>query len=159
MPDFEIAILTEADVPSLLELADANYEEQLVFDPDFKLRPQWRTYYERIVRGSIENDLYTLFVARTENRMIGFLAALLATDPTWEDNPRATIVDLFVSPEFRRRGVGDRLFAAAKEHSVRHGAKMIMLNVFAGNDAGKKFWRKHGFDVFMERHKLKISSV
>ena len=61
------------------------------------------------------------------------------------------ISSLYVSPQYRRSGVGKRLAETALAWFGERGLDMVQLHVLAGNEAAVAFWRKMGFGDYMLR--------
>ena len=61
------------------------------------------------------------------------------------------IQHMVVAPEHRRRGVGSLLLASAIEIARREGVKRVELHVWSFNSDAKRFYAKHGFEVFSEK--------
>ena len=55
------------------------------------------------------------------------------------------LYDLFVAPEFRRRGAGHLLLEAAREHGIRTGACGLTLATQIGNRAAQALYESHGW--------------
>lgn len=51
----------------------------------------------------------------------------------------------FVSPRFRRRGVGRFLVARAIEHARTHAVRRVNLTMYLPNDAAEQLYRSLGF--------------
>jgi GNAT superfamily N-acetyltransferase len=51
----------------------------------------------------------------------------------------------FVSPRYRRRGVGRRVVVRAMEHARAHAVRRINLTMYAPNDAAELLYRSIGF--------------
>jgi ribosomal protein S18 acetylase RimI-like enzyme len=86
------------------------------------------------VRGHVVPDLET-WVADAGGEVVGFLALA----PGW-------IEQLYLAPEWRGRGVGDRLVTLAKQREPDG----LQLWTFQVNDPAQRFYRRHGF-VVVER--------
>jgi ribosomal-protein-alanine acetyltransferase len=80
------------------------------------------------------------WVAESEGRVVGFLAARIAAD-------EIEILNLAVDPASRRRGAGTALLDAALEHGRRAGAARVFLEVRESNLAARRFYDRHGFTV------------
>ena len=57
----------------------------------------------------------------------------------------AFIIDLFVLPEHRRRGVAKALLEHFEEEAFRQGLLAAELSVFAGNDAAEALYASSGY--------------
>ena len=69
-----------------------------------------------------------------------------------EHVPGAWIVENVATlPEFRRRGLVDRLMAEILERGQRRGATVADISVFIGNDPAQRAYEKCGFRVIAEK--------
>jgi ribosomal protein S18 acetylase RimI-like enzyme len=59
-------------------------------------------------------------------------------------------------PEFRRRGLVDRLMEAMLERAVARGAKVADISVFIGNDPAQRAYEKEGFRFVSEKRNAEI---
>lgn len=68
-----------------------------------------------------------------------------------EHVPRAWIVEwVATAPEFRRRGLIDRLMAEILERGRQRGASIADIGVLIGNDPAQRAYEKNGFAVVGE---------
>jgi GNAT superfamily N-acetyltransferase len=61
----------------------------------------------------------------------------------------AYLDELFVAPEWRRRGVASTLLERVREWAVQRAALRIRLGVLDSNEAGLAFWRSRGARPFV----------
>ncbi|MGW4695881.1 N-acetyltransferase family protein [Kitasatospora cineracea] len=59
----------------------------------------------------------------------------------------AWLYDIDVRAEFRRRGYGSAILAAAEALVAREGWTSLGLNVFGSNEAAVALYRRNGYDV------------
>lgn len=86
------------------------------------------------------------YVAQTATNVpIGYL--WLATEPTDASADGAWIYAIEIQPEFRGRGFGRRLLAAAEHEARRLGATAVALNVFGPNRVARRLYESSGYDV------------
>ncbi|QEN88366.1 GNAT family N-acetyltransferase [Labrys sp. KNU-23] len=64
---------------------------------------------------------------------------------TWRGANGIFVVDLYVAPQWRNDRIGIRLLAEAARRGHRRGARFMRLDLDAGNEAGLRFYRRHGF--------------
>lgn len=57
---------------------------------------------------------------------------------------------LVVIPEARGRSIGRALCEAAADFGRRFGIEVVSARVFAGNEQSLEFWRRLGFEPFVE---------
>jgi len=75
------------------------------------------------------------------------VAILIGSIVIWLEKPFAHIGTLAINPEYRERGIGQRLLAEALRVCIQRGAKRAMLEVRAGNKAAQALYHKFGFMV------------
>ena len=73
---------------------------------------------------------------------------MIITRMMWEDGE---ILTLGVRPEFRRLGIGSRLFASAVNGMVMQGVNRVFLEVAETNTAAIRLYEAAGFEVMGRR--------
>jgi ribosomal protein S18 acetylase RimI-like enzyme len=86
-------------------------------------------------------------VAREGDQILGFVTYELETGTYEQTVTRGTIGNLFVRPSARNAGVGTALLEVAERGLDNAGADVVGLEALAGNEAGRRFYRRHGYDV------------
>jgi ribosomal-protein-alanine N-acetyltransferase len=77
-------------------------------------------------------------------RIAGYAGYWLVVD-------EAHLSTLAVDPEWRRRGIGERILREAMQHAVVQGAELMTLEVRISNDAARGLYEKLGFRVVGRR--------
>jgi len=96
---------------------------------------------ERSLRFEVtDNPAARCWVAELD----GQLAAMLVL---WMIVDEAHIATLATHPDFRRRGVGERLLVEALDSAYNEGARSALLEVRAGNEPALKLYNKLGFET------------
>jgi len=96
-----------------------------------------------------------LLVARADHEIVGVMLAVLT--PSAELGRVMTVNDFFVSPNYRRRGVGRELVKQLILKSRRMRVDDIVLEVLHANKNAARFWQAMGFrskDRFLFGRKL-----
>lgn len=123
VPETAIHPMTPADLDQVMEVERLSY-----------LTP-WS-------REAFESELvqrYTVYlVARAQGRVVGFAGMHVL----WEF---AHVTNIAVHPEFRGRGIGERLLRELIRIGARRGATRMTLEVRAGNAPAQALYRKLGF--------------
>lgn len=83
-----------------------------------------------------------IFIAEVEGELAGFSLASASSNPEFGD--MAEIKFLYVSPEFKRQGIGRLLIAKAATHLADEGFKSAGLGVVEGNEPAIEFYRALG---------------
>jgi ribosomal protein S18 acetylase RimI-like enzyme len=86
-----------------------------------------------------------LLVARTDG-VAGF-ATYTVEEGTYSLNVvRGLVENIYVRPEYRNKGVGGDLLAAAERRLADRGADVVALETLADNDDARRFYRRQGYE-------------
>jgi ribosomal protein S18 acetylase RimI-like enzyme len=96
---------------------------------------------EAILRGTVAGRV---LVARGE-RVVGFVMVDVESGSYDQDLDRGLVQNIYVVPEFRDRGVGGDLLAAAERLLRDRGVDAVALEVIAGNEDARRFYREQGY--------------
>lgn len=83
----------------------------------------------------------------TVSCITGYIGMYLSFD-------EASITNVAVSPEFRKKGYGDQLVTVAKEVAKEADIQTIFLEVRVSNEPAISLYRKHGFEELGIRKKF-----
>jgi len=137
MSDFRIDTATDADVPALLRLIRglAEYERlsHLVVATEEALRAA--LFGHRPVAEAI--------LARVDGEVVGF-AVFFPSFSTFAGRPNMYLEDLYVEPQWRRRGAGRKLFAHVARVAAARGCGQMSWSVLHWNEPALNFYRGLG---------------
>lgn len=91
-------------------------------------------------------SILTLLVADRDGLLVGALIGSTIYS-TWRAGRGMYVVDLFVDPDHRGDRLGERLVVAAARQARSAGGVFVKLEVVAGNDRAKRFYRRLGFEA------------
>lgn len=125
--------MTAEDIPAVVEI-----EKEC-----FSLPWSEKSFAESIARED------TIFLVCEENTDIitGYIGMYLSFD-------EASITNVAVASQFRKKGCGEQLVIAAKEAAKAAGADSIFLEVRVSNEAAISLYKKQGFENLGIRKKL-----
>lgn len=138
---------TKKDIPVLSELYTQFYRYNASLQPKDCLAAKESGAYPAWI---LEQPLHTLFLVESENKVIGFIHLEIAETPNYPSVAAHTfgqIIDLFVLENYRRRGVGKQLIAAAKQWKVSKDLDFLELQVLGNNSQAIDFYQKMGLNV------------
>ena len=69
--------------------------------------------------------------------------------PLWTPRRTAIIYDLYVRPDWRRRGIGTALLEEAMKIVMQEGATHVRISVLADNEPALRLYKKLGFREYM----------
>lgn len=95
-------------------------------------------YPEEVLRsyGLLCHD--TFLVAEHAGRVVGYALGEVRSK-------KAVLISLAVLPEFRRQGIGSKLWQELRQRMQAKGVKVVRLHVRVSNEAAIKFYERHGF--------------
>ena len=143
---------TQEDVPALADCWVALAREQQAHGS--RIRPVAnREAILELFRAHVHAD--GLLVARGHrDELVGFASFTIETGTLELDVRRGLLTNIYVAPAHRGNGIGTKLLRAAESACAERGATVLRLEVMAANEAGRRFYRRHGYDlarVTMER--------
>jgi len=103
---------------------------------------------ETVVRHIVSN---TLLVAR-DGDIVGFVMFTMETAGYRQDTVRGIVENIYVEPEYRGEGLGERLLDEAEAELAQRGAEAVALEVLADNEAARRFYRRQGY----EPHRVEV---
>ena len=125
-----------------LMLFEKEYEE---YDKFLDLDWSFGEAGTRSFKKHLTEDSSCAFVLEDGGKIIGYLVGKEGKAENYRITPKMAELDnMFVLEEYRGKGVGKRLYEAFIGWCKERGAKMIRVEVSAGNKEGAEFYRKMG---------------
>lgn len=153
-PEFLIREATLDDIPALLHHRRGMYED-MGYKDEASLVAMIDTS-RRYLREAMTNGTLHAWVAGVDSRVIG--GGLIIVSP-WLSHPydrqcrQATVLNMYVDPEFRRRGIARRLMQTMIDWCRREGFVNVSLHA---SKFGRPLYQSLGFEPTTEmRLKLK----
>jgi len=146
--DVTVRDATEADLDRVAELwaemIDLHYDLDQRF---WRRKPDGSEVFRKWMAESLDDEKRVLIVADVAGRVAGFVhGELTDAPPALEDKSLAYISDVAVAFEFRGKGVGRKLMAAAEQRLAELGAKGVTLAAAVKNDSAVGFYEAVGFE-------------
>ncbi len=122
---FTIRKMTLEDVPAVIDLDHKSFS---------------LPWPERSFRFEVtENPASHCWVAELDGKVVGMIVVWLIVD-------EAHVATIATHPDFRRRGVAQRLLAHALLQLIEEGARSSFLEVRESNEAAQAMYRKFGYE-------------
>lgn len=94
-----------------------------------------------------------VFVAETENKLVGYAWAHNEDDESIEWD--SELISMHILPEYKRQGIGRRLFAAVASQLKEQGCKSVYLWVLEENHPSRKFYEALG-GQYAGKHQIEL---
>jgi ribosomal protein S18 acetylase RimI-like enzyme len=103
---------------------------------------------ERLVPALRDHPTALVLLALAHGRPVGVAVCFLGLS-TFQARPLLNVHDLAVLPEWRRRGVGRALLAAAEDRARQRGCCRLTLEVQDSNRRARRLYERFGFADFV----------
>jgi|SRR6266850_4627612 len=100
---------------------------------------------DEVLRGLLRNPAVRLLVAEKGGILQGYIAGKFELRRLGRPRRVGYIMEAFVRPDLRRRGVGVALVARLLEWFENRGAEDVTVSFVVGNRAAESFWSRLGF--------------
>ena len=114
--------------------AVAEMERQCFSDP----------WSEKSVASEMDNPLSLWLIAEADGVVAGYVGSQTVLDS-------ADMMNLAVSQDFRRQGIGEQLVNSLTEALAEKGVKTLLLEVRISNEPAKQLYQKLGFEIVGKR--------
>ena len=139
-------------VPLLLRLKRLNEE----FDPLLRVRDDAEAQATEVLRGQLADPKAVILAAEgigpDKDKVVGFVRALVRERPFYTPEWEGVIVDIYLLPLYRRRGVGEYLLREVSAALKAKGAGVVTAEFPAQNEIASRFYAKRGFRPIQSLH-------
>jgi ribosomal protein S18 acetylase RimI-like enzyme len=139
-------------VPLLLRLKRLNEE----FDPLLKVRDDAEPQANEVLRAQLADPKAVILAAEgvgpDKDKVVGFVRALVRERPFYTPEWEGVIVDIYLLPLYRRRGVGEYLLREVSAALKAKGAGVVTAEFPAQNEIANRFYAKRGFRPIQSLH-------
>lgn len=149
MADLLIRSMGPDDYPTFDRFDGALHRMHVEARPDL-FRPCEYPVSRKDFEAMLSDPHEELFLAEAGGRPAGLCCVTLKEEldnPLLLPHKSAHVGDLYVSPEFRKLGVGTALYREAQRRARAFGAVRLALMVWPFNGGALEFYRKLGMDV------------
>lgn len=145
----EITRPTLSDVETLVDCWVALAADQRQYGSRLLTEENREAVADAIARHVVTEGL---LVAEADETL-GFVMYHLQEGRYKQDRTTGVIVNLYVEPAARGRGIGSELLAAAEADLADAGVDTVTLDVLAANDAARRFYTHHGY----REHRIELA--
>ena len=136
----------------LLRLKRLNEE----FDPLLRVRDDAEAQAREILKASIADPKAVVLgaegVGPDKDKVVGLVHAIIRERPFYSPPVEGVILDIYLLPLYRRRGVGEFLLKETSAALKAKGAGVVIAEFPAQNEIASRFYAKRGFRPITLRH-------
>lgn len=134
------------DVETLRRFEQGVIAAERPFDPT--LKEEQTSYYD--IERLIQSPGAELMVAETDNKIVASgYAKIYGAEPYLKHQQYVYIGFMYVEPEYRGKGIADKILDALKQWSASQRINEIRLEVYVENGRAIKVYEKAGFQKHM----------
>jgi ribosomal protein S18 acetylase RimI-like enzyme len=145
-----------ADVPALVPLLIRLKRLNEEFDPLLKVRDDAEQQAHEVLRAQLADPKAVILAAEgvgpDKDKVVGFVRALVRERPFYTPEWEGVIVDIYLLPLYRRRGVGEYLLREISSALKAKGAGIVTAEFPAQNEIAIQFYAKRGFRPILLLH-------
>ena len=139
------------EIPVLVELWTEMWDFHAVFDPYYRKSPLAERVMAAWIGEHVDSDRAAVLIAE-EATIVGYVCgSILENPPVTMDQFFGYVSEISVTEESRRSGAGGKLLDAIHDWFRSKGMSYVEVNVSVRNELSRSFWRKNGYDHFLER--------
>jgi ribosomal protein S18 acetylase RimI-like enzyme len=139
----------EADIPALVPLLLRLKRLNEEFDPLLKVREDADEQARSIVHANLADPKSLVLAAEgvgpDKDKVVGFVRAMVRERPFYIPEHEGVILDIYLLPLYRRRGVGEYLLREVSAALKSKGAGLVTAEFPAQNEIASRFYAKRGF--------------
>ena len=143
--DIELRNARKEDIDSIIELVLRLKRLNEEFDPLLKVSNAARENIRQYIEEAIDSQRNVLIVAEQAGKIIGALKADIVDRIFYEPPKEGIIRELYVMPEHRRKGLGQRMIEQAIKQLRERGAGLITAEFPAQHKIAVAFYEQLGF--------------
>ena len=159
-PPVHVRPATPADVPALVPLLLRLKRLNEEFDPLLKVRTEAEGKAAEVLEQDLEDPeavvLVTEGLGADKDRAVGVLRARVRDRPFYDPGREGVILDIYLLPLYRRRGVGEYLLQEVTNALKAKGAGIITAEFPLQNQIAVAFYDKRGFRPTMGQYSRQL---
>jgi len=144
-----------ADIPALVPLLVRLKRLNEEFDPLLRVREDAESQAREVLKASIADPKAVVLTAEgvgpDKDKVVGLVLAVIRERPFYAPPVEGVILEIYLLPLYRRRGVGEFLLKETTAALKAKGAAVVIAEFPAQNEIASRFYAKRGFRPIVVR--------
>jgi ribosomal protein S18 acetylase RimI-like enzyme len=144
------------DIPSLVPLLVRLKRLNEEFDPLLKVREDAEARAKEVLVANLKDPAFVVLAAEgvgsDKDRVVGVVRAQVRERPFYSPQVEGVILDIYLLPLYRRRGVGEYLLQRTSAILKERGAGIVTAEFPTQNEIAVRFYAKRGFRPITSLH-------
>ncbi len=136
---------TKEDIPHLIDLVKRLKHLNEEFDPLFVVREDVENQARKYLDKAISNEDRFVLLCELNGRIVGLLKAQLKERIFYEPKKEGAIVDFYLLPSVRHKGLGTRMLEEAEKRLKEKGVQLITAEFPTHNKIAIDFYKNHEY--------------
>jgi ribosomal protein S18 acetylase RimI-like enzyme len=150
----------EKDIPALVPLLVRLKRLNEEFDPLLKVRDDVERQAAQVLAADLKDPNAVVLAAEgvghDKDKVVGVVRAHVRERAFYTPEHEGVILDIYLLPLYRRRGVGEYLLAAVTTELKGRGAGVVTAEFPSQNEIATRFYAKRGFRPITSLHAKSI---
>ena len=151
-----VRLARDADIPALAPLLVRLKRLNEEFDPLLKVRADADARAAEVLKADIANPKGVVLAAEglgpEKEKVVGVVRAMVRERTFYEPELEGVILDIYLLPLYRRRGVGEYLLHETTARLKEKGARVVTAEFPTQNEIALRFYAKRGFRPITSLH-------
>jgi len=148
---------TIKDLDKLVALQEKLARAHEDIDKFYSLQANFQKQVKTFFTEQLASKNSMFYLAQSGGKIVGYIFCMYKEwIPIFKYRKHATILDIYVEPDYRRRGVAKRLFVESKRFAKRISADFLVLDVDVSNTAAINLYTKNGLKPLMTKMIMRV---
>ena len=151
---------SEADIPEIRSIAHLGIDECVNTSSGDLIHIDSYFENDEYVKTAMDNDKCIVFVAESENKIVGWTIGFIQSQPTnapfFREFKRAYLDTIDVIKEERGKGIGKKLIEEVEKWAKEKGLNKVVLEVYKENNNARILYENLGYETIKETRRKKI---
>ena len=154
--EIKIREAVQDDITSIKSLWTELFEFNAQKDYAFAINEYAEKQFKKLIKSLIiDSEGSKVLVAEVEGNIVGYMTASVSKKPPgFKLKKYGHILGASVAPEFRRKGIGTKLYLEIIAWFYSRGIDRIEVNALTNNEISTSFWQKMGFVSYYQSYYL-----